>query len=567
MNFVTEKEMTADLQAARQELADSFPVWPARSLSDHFDWCAERWPDRNFCVLGDRSTTYAGLIDRSWHWAGILNELGVQIDDHVGLLIGNSVDFVALRVAISRLGARAVPLNYLWKADELVFALGNAGCKLLVYEPIIVDVDAVALLNDVVPAVRVKDNTLLAELIRLRSPEGESSTSARFSFRPEESFASNLPAPDRSNPNSVGELLYSSGSTGFPKGVLVPARNSLDEGYGTALSRGLRDGWVAMTALPSFHVFGWIECIMPTTFVGGTVIFQRKFDPREQLEAVARHGVNDFVGVPTMTDRLVELAAELKPNLTGLQALFSAGNAVPESAWRRAKEVLGVQITTGFGLTEAAGTLAMVLPEDDHDILCNTVGRLKNHGVAGLPELGGQRFHVRLVEPGTENEVSDGVDGEVQIKGPGVMAGYWRLPEETEQVLRDGWLSTGDIGRMRPDGALMLTGRIKELYKTGGELVAPVEVERALTNHSAVRTAIVVGVPDKRWGEAGCAWVLVEPGASVTEAELIEYCKARLARFKVPQRVFFFESEDDIPLGTSGKIQRQDLRARSEALL
>jgi fatty-acyl-CoA synthase len=227
--------------------------------------------------------------------------------------------------------------------------------------------------------------------------------------------------------------------------------------------------------------------------------------------------------------------------------------------WERARDELGVEeIVTGYGMTECGGATTLTLPEDPLVIHSTTVGRVKVAGVAGIDVPGAAErlmCEYKTVDPITGADLAPGAEGELASRGPTHMLGYYEKPQETAEALVDGWVRSGDLGRVRDDGYLELTGRSKELYKSGGELVMPKEIEELLTQHPAVSQAYLVGVPDERWGEIGVAWVVTEPGHEVTAEELLLLCREKLARFKVPRQVRFLEAAE-LPTTPTGKVQK-----------
>jgi fatty-acyl-CoA synthase len=269
--------------------------------------------------------------------------------------------------------------------------------------------------------------------------------------------------------------------------------------------------------------------------------------------------------VPTMTVALLEHPDRAAYDLSSLFALLSGAAPAPMWLWERARSDLGVtEITTGYGMTEAGGAMTLTLPEDPAERLTSTVGRIKLAGPAGLPD--GALAEYRTVDPISGDDLPAGAEGELVSRGPTSMLGYWRKPEETAKALHGGWLRSGDLGRVLEGGYLQITGRSKELYKSGGELVAPKEIEELLSGHPGVSQVYVVGAPDERWGEVGCAFVVRDPASEVEADALIALCRARLARFKVPRHVFFVDAAD-LPLTPTGKVQKFHLARRAGDLL
>jgi fatty-acyl-CoA synthase len=244
-------------------------------------------------------------------------------------------------------------------------------------------------------------------------------------------------------------------------------------------------------------------------------------------------------------------------DLSSLFAVLAGAAPTPVRVWRALKDRLGVkEVFTGYGMTEVGAATTVTAPNDDLSMVAQTVGRPMDAGVAGIPELGGLIAEYKTVDPLTGEDLPIGSVGELCSRGPTSTTGYFAKPDETAKLLLPGgWVRSGDLGRVRPDGYLELTGRSKELYKSGGELVSPKEVEDLLTSHPAVAQAFAVGVPDDRWGEIGCAWIVLSPGACATSEELIGLARDRLARFKVPKHVLFIEAAE-LPTTPTGKVQK-----------
>ena len=320
-------------------------------------------------------------------------------------------------------------------------------------------------------------------------------------------------------------------------------------------------------SLPCYHMFGYVEVLLSTMLVGGAVIMQETFSPAEYLRAIEEHRADDMLCVPTMTVALLEHPDRLVRDLSSLTALLSGAAPAPTWLWERSRDDFGVaEMVTGYGMTECGGAMTLTLPEDPISQHAATVGRPKLAGVAGVPEAGGAPCVYRTADPMTGEPLADGEEGELISAGPTMMRGFYDKPEESAGALRDGWVYSGDLGRVRPDGYLEVTGRSKELYKSGGELVMPKEIEEMLCTHPAISQVFAIGVPDERWGEAGCVWIVRAPGATIEEAEIIDRRRQRLARFKVPKHVMFTLAEE-LPTTPTGKVQKFRLVRRAQESL
>ena len=296
---------------------------------------------------------------------------------------------------------------------------------------------------------------------------------------------------------------------------------------------------------------------MAAMVVGGAIIPQTAFDPGRYLEGIERHRATDILCVPTMTVALLEHPDVATRDLSSLTAILSGAAPAPVWLWEKVRDALGVdEIVTGYGMTEQGGAMTLSLPEDPLEVMATTVGRVKMAGTAGLADRDGDLTEFRTIDVFSGEPLPDGEEGELAARGPTNMLGFWGKPKETALALSlDGWVRSGDLGIVRDDSYLVLTGRSKELYKSGGELVMPKEVEEVLSRHPGVSQAFAVGVADERWGEIGVACVVARPDANVTADELIALCKEQLARFKVPRRVVFLDATE-LPTTPTGKVQK-----------
>lgn len=552
--------MQLSVEERRSILGARFEKWEPRSLHDAFDRAVDEFAERPMVITSRRSLTYREVANESRRIADGLAHLGVAAGDRVALIMANYADYVPLKVAVSRLGAVAVPLNYLYRAEELSYVLRQSRSKVLVTMAGFGGLDHMTILDEVEPGWERGPQNNLPDLERVvvfsndgRTRDGVLTLEDLIGLGAEHAGA----APDVAVSGSdVSDLVYTSGTTGAPKGVLETHDAMLRCSYGSALTRAFEDGRRILFALPLYHMFAYVEGFLACMWVGGAVIPQVEFSPSAYLEGIEEHGASEILAVPTMTIAVLDEAGRNTYELSSLNAILSAAAPAPPWVWERAKEVFGqgVEITTGYGMTESAAGITMTRPEDPIEIHSGTVGHIKLAGSAGV---GGTDLlaDVRTFDPETGEELETGQPGEIAIKSPCVMVGFWDQPELTNAVLKDGWLHSGDLGFQREDGYWQLTGRTKELYKSGGELVMPKEVEEVLGRHPAVSQAYAIGVPDEKWGEAGCVVVVPVEGAEVSEQELVSYCKENLARFKVPKRVVFFDQES-LPTTPTGKIQK-----------
>ncbi|HEY5854769.1 MAG TPA: AMP-binding protein [Aldersonia sp.] len=556
--------MSTTLDRRREHIAQLFPVWTERSLGDWLAFCAERYADRPLVITDDRTATYADVDASASRLADGLVALGVRPGEHVGILMANYIEFVPIKFAIARAGAVAVPMNFLYREEELEYVLGQSQCRVLITMTGFAGLDYLQMLDTIVPGWETGETSpdlpLLRDVVLLstdgRTREGVRAVADLEALGREHVGASGGVAID---PRSLADILYTSGTTGSPKGVMITHDASQRTGYASALTRAFEDGRRILFSLPCYHMFGYVEGLIAAMVVGGAVILQPKFDPVEYLRGIEKHRATDILCVPTMTVAILEHPHVKKYDLSSLKAVLSGAAPGPVWLWDKVEKNLGAtEIVTGYGMTECGGAMTLTLPEDPYETTATTAGQPKWAGVAGIPERGGALTEYRTVDPSTGEFLLDGEEGELVSRGPTNMLGFWNKPEETAKGLQDNWVFSGDLGRVRPDGYLEITGRSKELYKSGGELVMPKEIEELLSAHPEISQVYAIGLRDDRWGEIGCACVVRAPGATITEDEVIAICKEHLARFKVPKLVWFLEP-GDLPTTPTGKIQKYRL--------
>ncbi|WP_433802220.1 class I adenylate-forming enzyme family protein [Actinomycetospora sp. CA-084318] len=553
--------MTESLDDRRDALRRRFPVWDPMTLHERLAQVAAEFGERPFVITDDRTVTYAETDAWSRRLADGLAALGVRPGDRVGIVMANYLEFVPLKFAVARAGAVAVPFNYLYRTDELRYVLEQSACQVLVTMTGFMGLDQLAMLDEIAPGWDRGEQTALPELrdVVVLSTDGRTREGVRSVADLESLGAAHTGASDGrgAEPGDVADILYTSGTTGSPKGVLITHDASQRTGYASALTRAFEDGRRILFSLPCYHMFGYVEGLMAAMMVGGAIVPQTAFDPGRYLEGIERHRATDILCVPTMTVALLEHPDLATRDLSSLRAILSGAAPAPVWLWEKVRDGLGVdEIVTGYGMTEQGGAMTLSLPEDPLEVMATTVGRVKMAGVAGIPERDGDLTEFRTIDVLDGDPLPAGEEGELAARGPTNMLGFWGKPEETALALSDdGWVRSGDLGIVREDRYLVLTGRSKELYKSGGELVMPKEVEEVLSRHPGVSQAFAVGVADDRWGEIGVACIVRKPGAEIEAEELLALCKEQLARFKVPRRVVFLAAEE-LPSTPTGKIQK-----------
>ncbi len=479
-------------------------------LPEWLAWRAATTPDRPALLWRDRQWTFAELAVAADRVARRLARLGVGRGDRVAVCASNRPELVVLVHAVSRLGAVLVPLNVRLMAEELVRQLDDA-------EPRVVLVEAAtaALARGWTGRIVDVDRELDA------LPEEP------VALRREMELA------------DVHTLVYTSGTTDRPKGVLLTYGNHWWNALGSQLNLGTVpvDRWIL--CLPLFHV-GGLSILFRSVIGGFAVELHERFDPARVNEAID-DGATLVSVVGTMLWRMLEERGG-RPYPAHLRAVLLGGGPAPRPLLERAVAARAPVLQT-YGLTETASQLATLAPED----------ALRKLGSAGKPLYPNQ---LRVVRPdGTPAQ--PGEPGEIEVRGPVVTPGYWRQPERTAQAFRDGWFRTGDLGYLDEEGYLYVLDRREDLVVTGGENVYPAEVEAVLLAHPAVRDAAVVGLPDIEWGQQVVAAVVLEGGSTVSERELMDWCRSRLAGYKVPRAIRFVSA---LPRTASGKLQRWRVR-------
>jgi long-chain acyl-CoA synthetase len=476
-------------------------------------------PERIALRLDDAEVNYAAFDAASMRVAGMLAERGVRPGDRVGLMLPNVPYFPIALFGILRLGATVVPMNPLLKGREVAFYLSDPEAR------------AVLAWHQLEEPARAGADEAGAELILVAPGEFEQALGA----------ADPVDEVAERDDGDTAVILYTSGTTGTPKGAQLTHGNLRE-----TTEMGFRlfeppEHPVTLGALPLFHVFGLIVGLAVTMRAGGTLTLLPRFEPGKALEIIARDRVTTFLGVPTMYAALLHHPEREGADVSSLTLCVSGGAAMPVEILRGFEEAFGATILEGYGLSEstAVGTF-------------NRPDRERKPGSIGIPN---DEVDLKLVDD-EGNEVPQGEIGEIVMRGPNVMSGYWKRPEATADTLGDGWLKTGDMARIDEDGYIFIVDRKKELIIRGGYNVYPRELEEVLYEHPAVREAAVVGMPHPSLGEEVGAAVALKDGAEVSPDELRDYMKEHVAAYKYPRRIWLV---DELPKGPTGKILKREV--------
>jgi fatty-acyl-CoA synthase len=559
---------TANLDERRGVLEARHPTWSPTTLGSFLTRSAQEFGDRPLVITDERSATYDEIDAWATRLADGLASIGVEPGDRVGIVMANYLEFIPLKFAVARVGAVAIPFNYLYQRDELAYVLAQSECAVLITMTGFGGLDQPSMLDDIVPGWEQDGGGAVLPSLRsvvLFPTDGRTRDGVMTIDQLEAAGVAHPGGADDASvsPDDNGDILYTSGTTGSPKGVMVTHDAMQRTAYASALTRAFEDGRRVLFSLPCYHMFGYVEGLLAAMFVGGAIIPRTAFSAEDYLATIERHRANDILAVPTMSVALVEHPDRLTRDLSSCTAVLSGAAPAPVWLWEKMRSDLGIsEITTGYGMTECGGAMTLTLPEDSMETHSSTVGKPKLAGVAGMSGHGDQLCIYKTVDPTTGDDLPAGAEGELASRGPTHMLGFWNKPDETAEAIRDGWVFSGDLGRIDDDGYLQLTGRSKELYKSGGELVMPKEIEELLSRQPGVSQAYAIGVPDDRWGEVGCAYVVPEEAAELDAAQLLGVCRDNLARFKVPKHILFTDAAA-LPTTPTGKVQKFRLVQRA----
>jgi fatty-acyl-CoA synthase len=518
----------------------NIPLTPVRFLR----YAEQQYPGKTAIVCGDETFTYAQFAERARCLAGVLLEAGVQPGDRVAFLSLNCHRLLEAYYGVLEAGAVLLPLNFRLASQELAYILNDSEAKVLLLEKEFLEV--VNTFRESVPNIQT--------FILLNAPPQApwlSPKNYEDSLAGAKPHSADIMGIDE---DSLAELFYTSGTSANPKGVMLTHRNIYLHALSVSLRFNTNTDSVELHTIPLFHANGW-GAAHSVTFAGGRHVMISRFVPTEVFRLIEREGVHSLSLVPIMALALVNCSERPKYNLSSLQWISIGGAASSPTLVREVEEKLGCTCFSGYGLTETAPVLS--------------TSQIK----PGLQPEGGQRFVTQAMTgcaiPGVELRVVDFDDndvprdgktmGEIIARSDGVMAGYWRQPEASAEALRGGWFHTGDMATINEDGYILIVDRRKDIIVSGGENISSLEVEKALAAHPNVYEAAVIPVPDETWGEVPKGLVVVKPGSQLSESELIEFCRSRLAHFKCPRSIEFVEV---LPKTATGKILKKNLRKK-----
>ncbi|MCB1309267.1 MAG: long-chain-fatty-acid--CoA ligase [Leptospiraceae bacterium] len=488
---------------------------------------AQSHGDKTYLIFQEKEYTYRQFHEITNRVADALIKQGARKGDHVALLIPNSDEFLFCYFGAIKAGCAAVTLNTLLKADELEYIIKNSEARLLcttphyrklldpVWEQLENEIDKLIFTGEEVPSV-YSDGLLLNDMIESGDPQ----------------FTSSVQADD------AAVMIYTSGTTGHPKGVVLNHDNIMYNSYVAPRFIDQQEDDVSLCIMPLFHVNAQIASMMATIQAGATVVLEEMFKPRQFIKTLKKYRCTTFSGVPTIYNYLNDMKEAEGESLDFMKACICGAAPMPVDVFQKFEEKFGAKIIEGYGLSE--GTCVSSL---------NPLTGTRKIGSIGIP-IAGQEMDI-WDEDG--NPLPVGEVGEIVIKGPNVMAAYWRNPEATANTIINGWLRTGDQGYRDQDGYYFIVGRKKEMIIRGGENIYPKEIEEVLYENDDVMDAAVVGIPDKKYGEEVAAFIVPRPGSSMSDKDIKKYLRAKIADYKRPRVI---EIVHDLPRTATGKIQK-----------
>ncbi len=499
----------------------------------YYDWIAHharRAPDKLAAIdlATVRRLSYGQLEQRVDRLAAHLrNRMAVAEGERVAVLAPNSTDVFEIQFACARIGAIFVPLNWRLSVPELESILRDADPHVLIFDSEFAG-----------PAAELLRSCGIGQHLELNG------TGAPSSYEQALAHAAGKYTWAKQSHDDVSTILYTSGTTGQPKGALITHRMTFYNAMNISPVARITARTVCLTVLPLFHTGGLNVYANPTFHAGGTVVVMRAFDPAAGLQHLTDRqlGITHFLGVPANYQFMSALPAFADADFSHLE-VCGIGAAPASLALLEAWAGKGLPLAQTYGMTETGPILLMLDPED----------ATRKVGSSGPPIL---HAELRLVDQAGQPP-APGEIGEIWVRGPTVTPGYWNRPEATREAFRDGWLRTGDAVRVDEDGYYYVVDRWKDMYITGGENVYPADVENVLYTLEAIAEVAVIGIPDERWGEVGRAVVVLKPGARLDEAAVLAYCNGKLASYKMPRSVVFV---DALPRNATGKLLKRELR-------
>jgi fatty-acyl-CoA synthase len=516
-------------------------VFVPLSVLEFRDRAETYFHDKIGVVDGDLRFTYGAFGERTHRLANALVELGVRAGDRVSFITYNTHHLLEAYYGVLEAGAVLNPINIRLGPNEIAYILDHAGSKVIFFH------------NDFRPLVEAIEPKLSSRP-RFVVLEGEPGGIASDEYEALLSGGATDPLEPEIDENAMAELFYTSGTTGFPKGVSMTHRELYLHCLYAQIGLAFTEDDIALHVVPLFHVNGWGTPHF-LTMIGGQHVMLRKFDPLSVLQAIERHKVTRILAVPAIFNAVLHHPERSKHDLSSLRQLIIGGSPASPALVAALEKAFGIQAIVGYGLTETSPILTLAQPRAFLTASEAPEKRVERQAMTGWPLPGVQLRVVHL--DGREVRPDGEQIGEIVVRSNTVMEGYYRDPDATAATIKGGWLHTGDMATLDEHGYVLIKDRSKDVIIRGGENISSVEVENAVMAHPAVLECAVVSAPDRHLGEAPIAIVVLKPGATATARELREFCRGSLARFKVPRDVHFREA---LPKGGTGKVLKAELR-------
>ena len=518
------------------------------TIGRNLETTVTRFPDRDALISVHQGIrqTYRAFNDSVDLLAMGLLRLGLETGDRVGIWSPNCAEWVWIQYATAKVGVILVNINPAYRTHELRYVLAQSGCRVLVSAQTYLSSnyqEMVAEVEDELPD--------LERVIFLGTPEWNDLMTA-----PEDGMDAALAERASTlHPDDAINIQYTSGTTGFPKGATLSHANILNNGFFVGEACAYTDEDRVCLPVPLYHCFGMVLGTLACTTHGSTIVLPGPgFDPGQVLATIQREGCTSLYGVPTMF--IAELAQpDLESfDLSSLRTGIMAGSPCPVEVMKQVISDMNMSdVTIAYGMTETSPVSTQTMTTDTIERRVSTVGRVHPH------------VEIKIIDPESGETLERGRDGELCTRGYSIMLGYWNDPQRTEESIdADGWMHSGDLATMDPDGYVNIVGRIKDMIIRGGENIYPREIEEYLYGHPAIEDVQVIGVPDAKYGEQVMAWVKLREGAEATGEDIRHFCRGRIAHFKVPRYVKFV---DGFPMTVTGKIRKVEMREVSIAEL
>ncbi|MGA2224232.1 MAG: AMP-binding protein [Syntrophobacteraceae bacterium] len=541
------------------------PVLQSLTLGQILDRAIEKYPDNDAVVYYDRDyrLTYREFGDLVDQLAKGLMALGVQKGEKVAIWATNVPHWVPLQFATAKIGAILLTVNTLYKIAELAYLLEQSDCENIFIIDGYRDTDYVQTIYELIPELKTQQRGYLKSekfphlkrvvFLGHEKHRGMYSVSEVLSLAGMASDEEYKARQAELDPHDVINMQYTSGTTGFPKGVMLTHYNIGNNGYWIGFNQGLGPKDRVCIPVPLFHCFGCVLGVLAAVNHASTLVILESFDPVQVMAAVEGERCTALYGVPTMFIAQLQHKLFSKFDFSSLRTGIMAGSPCPAKTMEEVMEKMYMrEITICYGLTEASPVITQTTVNDSVQKRTETVGK-------AMPEI-----EVAIMDTETHKPVPPGVQGEVCCRGYNVMKGYYKMPEATAKtILEDGWLLSGDLGIMDEDGYVAITGRFKDLIIRGGENISPREIEEFIYRMEGIQDVQIVGVPSKKYGEQVGAFVILKQGYDIVPEDVQDFCRGKISNYKVPKYVTFIRQ---LPLTASGKVQKYKLRGQAAEL-